>query len=92
MNDGANDTAVDLFALLAEVTAPDFFEKNPEIAASIAADNAKRAARDARDRARVETPCGRCRGTGSIPEFRHIANGDCFACDATGIAGFAALP
>lgn len=30
--------------------------------------------------------CGRCRGTGHLPQFDHIANGDCFACDGTGDA------
>lgn len=85
----------DLLALFAEVSAPDFLEKNPEIAAKVAAYDAATAALEAqaeRARARETDPCGRCRGTGHIHEFRHVAGGDCFACDGTGIRGFAALP
>lgn len=79
---------IDLLALLAEVSAPDFLEKNPEVAAAIAADEAAEAARKARSAARSNpaTRCGKCCGTGHLPAFRHISNGDCFACDATGIA------
>jgi hypothetical protein len=28
--------------------------------------------------------CPNCNGTGRLPHFSHIANGDCFACGATG--------
>lgn len=28
--------------------------------------------------------CGRCFGTGHLEHFRHIAGGDCFACEGTG--------
>ncbi len=30
--------------------------------------------------------CIKCGGTGHIDGFRHIMNGDCFACGATGVA------
>ena len=28
--------------------------------------------------------CPKCNGTGKLPEFSHIANGDCFMCSGTG--------
>lgn len=28
--------------------------------------------------------CGRCHGTGRLPEYRHVSNGVCFACGGTG--------
>ena len=31
------------------------------------------------------TTCPKCSGTGTLVAFRHIANGDCFACGATGL-------
>ncbi len=32
----------------------------------------------------VKVICGRCDGTKQIAGFRHVSNGDCFACNATG--------
>lgn len=32
----------------------------------------------------VKVVCGRCDGTKKIAGFRHVSNGDCFACNATG--------
>jgi hypothetical protein len=29
--------------------------------------------------------CLNCNGTGKLPHYSHIANGDCFACGATGL-------
>ena len=29
--------------------------------------------------------CLNCDGTGKLPHYSHIANGDCFACGATGL-------
>ncbi len=85
---------IDLVALLAEVTSPEYLA-SPEHAA-IEAARAEREAREAKEaakaQARIDHPCGRCRGTGHLPEFRHVAGGDCFACEGTGIAGFARLP
>ena len=31
------------------------------------------------------TPCARCGGQGSIPYFRHVKAGECFACRGTGL-------
>ena len=32
--------------------------------------------------------CPKCSGTGTLPGFRHIANGDCFMCGATGTISY----
>lgn len=37
----------------------------------------------------VETcTCPNCDGTGKLPHYSHIANGDCFACGGTGTMTF----
>ena len=36
--------------------------------------------------AATDTTCPKCFGTGHLRAFAHIANGDCFACGATGKA------
>ena len=83
------DGAIDLLALLAEVEAPDYVP-SPEIAAAMAAYDAE-TARIAKvlalaNRTRTGGTCGRCRGTGHLPQFRHVSGGDCFACSGTGDA------
>jgi len=32
--------------------------------------------------------CPNCDGTGKLPHYSHIANGDCFACGGTGVMTF----
>lgn len=32
--------------------------------------------------------CPNCDGTGKLPHYSHIANGDCFACNGTGTISF----
>lgn len=80
---GDNGKAIDLNALLAEpLTA--------EQEASIVAYNAeteRHAHEDARRRGETADACSKCRGTGHLPHFRHVAGGACFECDGTGIAG-----
>lgn len=34
--------------------------------------------------ATITCECPNCNGTGKVPHYSHIANGDCFACGATG--------
>ena len=90
----ANGNAVDLLALLAEVSAPDFLEKNPDIAAEIAADAAKEEARKTaalRRQGLTKDACGKCRGTGHLECFRHIAGGNCFDCNGTGVVRMGVL-
>ncbi len=29
--------------------------------------------------------CPRCSGSGKLPEFRHVAAGECFRCNGTGL-------
>lgn len=71
-------TTIDLVALLAE-------PMTPEVEARIQAYNEERERERQAAAAFTAAPvCGRCRGTGHIPEFRHISGGDCFACDGTG--------
>lgn len=31
------------------------------------------------------THCPRCQGSGRLAQFKHVANGDCFACNGTGV-------
>ena len=72
---------LDLNKLFAEIEAerladPEKFAKKfAEHFASSARSNSKSA---------KGVPCGKCRGTGHIPEFRHIAGGNCFDCDGWG--------
>lgn len=32
--------------------------------------------------------CGRCQGTGTLNHYRHVADGECFACEGGGVARY----
>ena len=39
------------------------------------------------NKANVKLSCIKCNGTGKLPEFTHIQDGDCFLCEGTGHFG-----